>query len=208
MKRLLSLIAAICFAGPPLSAANDALDAELFPAEFLSAQREALGLSEAQLQTIDELMLAAKVAFDINKERLEEAACALQTLLKEDQPDQDQANEKMSAVLDHEGDIKMLHLNTLLAVRRQLTPAQLAKARKIRDDLMAKAAATADLRKRLEKKLEDLRDAIHSNFKDGAVPPALVERAKEIQQLMNDGKDADAERKVDDALASIGKPKR
>lgn len=207
MKYPFFLLTLIAVAHGPLAAATDALDAELFPAEFLSAQREALGLSEPQLQTIDELMRAAKVAFDINKERLDEAARALQTLLKEDQPDQDKADEKMRALLDHEGDIKMLHLNTLLAVRRQLTPAQLAKARQLRDDLMAKNAASAELRKRLEKKLEELRTTIHTNFPDGAVPPTLVERAKEIQQLMNGGKDTDAERKVDETLASLSKPK-
>ncbi|MGB8168475.1 MAG: periplasmic heavy metal sensor [Chthoniobacteraceae bacterium] len=207
MKRLIVLLSLISLFSGTLRAAGEALDSELFPAEFLSAQREALGLSEAQLQAIDELMGSAKSAFEENKRQLDEAARALQTLLKEDQPDPDKADEKLRAVLDHEGDIKLLHMNTLLAVRHVLTPAQLAKARQLRDDLMAKAATNADQRKRLEKKLEDLRAAIHARFKDGAVPPELVERAKEIQQLMNESKEAEAERKAEEVISSLDKAK-
>lgn len=206
MKHLLALIALFSLV-PASIRAGEALDAELFPAEFLSAQREALGLSEAQLQGIDELMRAAKTAFDEGKRKLDEAALTLQTLLKEDQPDPDKADEKMRAVLDHEGDLKMLHLQTLLAVRRQLTPAQLAKAREIRDQLMAKAAATASQRQRIEKKLEDLRTAIHTRYGGGDVPPQVVESARVIQQLLNEGKEADAERKTDETLTFVNSSK-
>lgn len=209
MHRLLCLIILLGLAAAPLASASEALDAELFPAEFLSAQREALGLSETQLQAIDELMRAAKTAFDEGKAKLDEAARALQVLLKEDQPDPDKADEKMRVVLDHEGDIKMLHLHTLLAVRRQLTAGQLAKAREIRDQLMAKAAANATQRQRIEKKLEELRTAIHLSYGGGTVPPEVVQSAQEIQRLMNENKDTEAEKKVEDTLTLVNaaKPK-
>lgn len=106
--------------------------------------------------------------------------------------------------------MKMLHLHTLLAVRRQLTPGQLAKAREIRDKLIAQKAANATQRQRMDKKLEELRIAIHERFGGGSVPPEVVVSAQQaVQQLMNEGKETEAERKVEDTLTLVnpGKPK-
>jgi Spy/CpxP family protein refolding chaperone len=209
MIRLFLLLAIVILACSPASRASEALDAELFPPEFLANQREALGLSDAQMQAIEELMRGAKTAFDENKRLLEEAARALQTVLKQDRPDTAQVDEKMRAVLDLEGDIKMLHLHTLLAVRGQLSTEQLAKARQLRDQRMAQAAAEAGQRERLDKRLEELRAAIRTRSEAGPIPPEVIERAREVQELIKAGKDADAEKKVDEIFSLLGgaKPK-
>jgi hypothetical protein len=207
MRRVLVLLAFFSLACGQLAGAAGALDDELFPAEFLSAHREALGLKDEQIETISELMRGAKTSFDENKRLLEAAAREVQALLKQDLPDIDQVDEKMRAVLDLEGDIKMLHLHTMLAVRRQLTTAQLAKARELRDQLIAKAAANESQKARMEKRLEELRAAIQKRSQAGPLPGGLVERAKEVQDLMQAGKDSEAERKVEEIFAILGEGK-
>ena len=208
MKRFLALFILCHLICGRVGSRAAGLDDELFPAEFLAAQREALALTEAQLQTIDGLMQGAKTAFDEDKRLLEEAAKALQTLLKQDQPDDVQVDEKMRAVLDLEGDIKMLHLHTLLAVRRELSPAQLAKARQLRDQRIAQTAAAEGQKQRMEKRLEELRAAIHQRAEAGPLPVEVVERAHEVQELMQAGKDAEAEKKVEEIFALLAaKPK-
>lgn len=204
MKRLLVLLSLFALVWGRADAAADALDDELFPAEFLAAQREALGLSEPQLKAIDELMVGAKTAFDEDKRLLEAAASALQALLKQDQPNGDQVDEKMRAVLDLEGDIKMLHLHTLLAVRAQLAPGQLAKARKLRDQRMAELKAEEGQKERIEKRLQELRTAIHKRAETGPLPAEVVDRAREVQELMQAGKDTEAEKKVEEIFGLLG----
>lgn len=203
MKTILALfvsLSLLCGAAP----ASEAVDAELFPAEFLFKQRDTLGISDPQIQAIGGIMQQAKPLFDEGKRQLDEAMGVLQKILRIDRPDGTEAEEKMRAVLDCEGEIKMLQLRTLLAVRAELTPEQLVKARQLRDELIARNAADVGRRERVEKKLEQLRAAIKTKSAAGEVAPEMVARAKGIYELLTAGKDDDAEKQIDEFLGQIG----
>jgi hypothetical protein len=208
MKILVAILASF---GLLLSgaAASDAVDAELFPAEFLYKYREKIGITEDQLKVIAGIMREAQPAFDEGKRQLEEAASALQKILREDRPNDDEADEKMRALLDCEGEIKMHQLRTLLAVRAQLKPEQLAKARELRDQLIAQAKSETSQRERVNKKLEQLRTAIRTRSESGEIGPEIIEGAKGIYEMLNAGKEAEAEKRIDDLLGKVGdaKPK-
>lgn len=188
----------------PAFAATDAVDAELFPAEFLYKQREAIGVTDDQIRAIGEIMKQYQPVFTEAKRQLDEAVAAMQKLLRIDQPDEAQTEEKMHAVLDCEGEIKMLQLRMLLAIRGELSAEQLGKARQLRDQLIARNAAETSRHERVEKKLEQIREAIKKQAPDGNVPTEIVARAKGIYELLSAGKEADAEKQIDELLNLLG----
>lgn len=205
---LFAFLLLFAVAAAPVHAAGDGLEAELFPPEFLFAQREALGLSEAQLKAMESAMQDARDEFEKLKAKLDERAKALQEVLHQPKPDVKQAEEKLRALLAQEAEVKTLHMLTMLKVRGQLTPEQLEKARKLRDEYAAKAAAESGSRDRLQKKLEQLRDLVKARTDAGELPPEIMERARGIQQLLKEGKETDAERQIDELLGQLaGKPK-
>jgi Spy/CpxP family protein refolding chaperone len=203
MKLTLSLLLLLIFLLPPAWAASDAVDSELFPAEFLYNHRKELQLTDPQIQALGDILKQTQPLFAEGKKQLDTAASALQQLLKQDEPDEKQADEKMHVLLDCEGDIKMLQLRTLLALRAVLTPPQLAAARRLRDDLTAKIAADKSQRERIEKKLAQLRDAIKAAYPTGATPAETLARAKHIYELLNSNDAPAAETEIDAFLTQL-----
>ena len=207
MKRFLPLLALIALYLAPMKAAAQELDAEIFPPEFLFAQREALGLSDAQLQAMDAAMQAVRGDFEKLKGQLDERAKALQEVLHQPQPGAKQAEEKLRALLAQESEVKLLHMLTMLKVRSQLTPEQLEKARQLHSQAAAQATADAGQRDRIQHKLEQLRDVAKARTETGELPPDTMERARQIQQMLMDNKGAEAEHELDELLSKIGEAK-
>ncbi len=204
MKRFFPLLALLCLCLAPAAIAAEALDAELFPPEFLIAQRDAIGLTDTQLQAMDATMQAARGDFEKLKAQLDERARALQEVLHQSQPDAKQAEEKLRALLAEENEVKLLHMLTMIKLRSQLTPEQLEKARSLHSQLVAGATAEAGQRDRIQHKLEQLRDATKARADSGDLPPETMERARQIQQMLMDNKGAEAEHEIDELLKKIG----
>jgi hypothetical protein len=161
-------------------------------------------VSDDQIRAIGEIVKQYQPVFTEAKRQLDEAVGAMQKLLRTDQPGEAQTEEKMHAVLDCEGEIKMLQLRMLLAIRGELSVEQLGKARQLRDQIMARNAAETSRHERVEKKLEQLREAIKKQSPDGTVPTETAARAKGIYELLTAGKETEAEKQIDDLLGQLG----
>src|SRR5687767_6267057 len=108
MKKLAALFALLSLAVARVGVAAEGLDAELLPPEFLFTQRDALGLSDAQLQAIKEAMERARGDFEKHKAQVDERAHALKEILRQPDPDVAQVEEKLRALLIKETDVKLL----------------------------------------------------------------------------------------------------
>jgi Spy/CpxP family protein refolding chaperone len=203
MKKLFAFFAVLGLWLARAAAAPEGLEAEIFPPEFLNAHREAIGLSEAQIQAIGATVQEAEASFQQHKSQLDDRAKALQEVLRQPQPEAAQAEEKLRALLAQENEIKVAHLRIMLKVRSQLTAEQLTKARAVRDQLVAQAASESEVRERLQKKLQQLRTAVEARATGGQVPQEIVDRAGQIQQLLRDGKVPEAERQLDELLGQV-----
>jgi len=207
MKSTLSLVAAAVLAFLSTSSAQNPVEAELFPPDFLMAQREALGLSETQLQDIQATMQDIQPKFESLKGQLEERGKAFQEALRQPQPDLAQTEEKLRALLAQENEMKVLQVRLMLGLRSKLTAEQLDKARQLRQQAAGKDPHDG-VAQRLQKKFEQLRAAIEERAFGGAPPEEIVKEVGEIQKLAQSGQPLEAERQIDQLILKLREGKK
>jgi Spy/CpxP family protein refolding chaperone len=207
MKFTLSLVAATVLAFLSTSSAQNPVEAELFPPDFLMAQREALGLSDAQLQDIQATMQDIQPKFESLKGQLEERGKAFQEALRQPQPDLAQTEEKLRALLAQENEMKVLQVRLMLNLRSKLTAEQLDKARQMRQQAAGKDPHDGTAQ-RLQKKFEQLRTAIEERAFGGAPPEEIVKQVGEIQKLAQNGHPLEAERQIDQLILKLREGKK
>jgi Spy/CpxP family protein refolding chaperone len=190
--------------------APNPIEAELFPPDFLIAQREALGLNETQLQDLQAIVQDVQPKFESLKTQLEDRGKALKEALHQPHPDSAQAEDKMRALLAQETEMKLLQLRLMLGLRSKLTPEQVDKARQLRPQYSgADHNPLEGLQQRLQAKFEKLKAAVEARAAGGQPPEELINKAHEIQQLVQNNKPLEAERQLDALLSTLpeAKPK-
>lgn len=207
MKSILPLIATALLAFLSTSSAQNPAEADLFPPDFLVAQREALGLSDAQLQDIQTIMQDIQPKFESLKGQLEERAKAFQEALHQPQPDLAQTEAKLRSLLAQENEMKVLQVRLMLSLRSKLTTEQLDKARQLRQQAAGKDPHDGAVQ-RLQKKFEELRAAIEQRAFGGAPPEEIVKQVGEIQKLAQGGQPLEAERQIDQLIAKLREGKK
>jgi hypothetical protein len=211
MKSLAAFFAMILCVSVQAFAESNPLEGELFPPDFLFAQREALGLSDTQMQDLQAIVQDVQPRFEALKGQLEERVKTLQEALHQPKPDMAMTETKLRSMLTQENEMKVLQIGLMLSLRNKLTPEQVAKARELRPKFAGTASNPADgLRERLQGKFEQLRTLIEARAAGGVPPEDIVTKARDIQQLVQSGKPLEAERALDALLASLnaakGKP--
>jgi hypothetical protein len=210
MKSILPLVAAASLAFLSTSSAQNPAEADLFPPDFLMVQREALGLSDTQLQDIQALMQDVQPKFEALKGQLEERGKAFQESVHQPQPDIAQVEEKLRSLLAQENEMKVLQVRLMMSVRSKLTTEQIDKARQLRQQV-AQAAGNDPhdgLAQRMQKKFEQLRTAIEERAFGGAPPEEIVKQVGEIQKLAQGGQPLEAERLIDQLIAKLREGKK
>jgi len=198
---------ALCFTLALLSSAFglNPIESELFPPEFLAAQHEALGLSEAQIKTLQAVVGEVGPQFDGEKSKLEGQMAALEAELKKEKIDGGAVEEKLRAMLQKETEMKMLQFHTLIKLREMLTPEQVAKARQLRQQAPAKGGAASvvprdpkdGLIERLQGKFKQLKIALDTRAFGGESPDKLAAEIAELTRLAREGEPLEAERRID-----------
>jgi len=211
MKTTLLLITAALLAVLPPATAQNPIEGELFPPEFLMAQRETLGLTETQLQEIQGILQEVQQKFETLKGQLEERGKAFQEILHQPKPEIAQAEEKLRAMLTQENEMKILQVHLMLSLRNTLTAEQVDKARQLRHQQSSAAAANdprQGLAERLGKKFEQLKTAIQERAFEGAPPEEIVKQVGEIQKLAQNGQPLEAERRIDELIVQLREGKK
>jgi Spy/CpxP family protein refolding chaperone len=201
---LLALVCSRALAEPAAENANP-IELELFPPEFLLSQREALGLTETQLQNLQTVMEGVQPKFQSLKGELEEKVNAVKDALHQPKPDIAQTDEKLRAMLAKENEMKLFQVHLMLTLRDKLTPEQVEKARQLRPHFNS-ANVTEGLAQRLQAKFEKLRSRVEALAAGGQPPEDVIAKAREIQQLVQDGKPLDAEKQLDALLSKLAAP--
>lgn len=186
------------------------IESELFPPDFLLAQREALGLNENQLQDIQAIVQDVQPKFETLKGQFEERAKAFQEALHQAKPDITLTEEKLRTMLAQENEIKLLQVRLMLDLRGKLTAEQVDKARQLRQQQPQAAAndPRQGLPERLQKKFEQLKTAMQERAFEGAPPEEIVKQVGEIQQLAQNGQPLEAERRIDLLISQLREGKK
>ena len=129
---LLAAASLLAFLAHHAFAAPIPIESELFPPDFLFAQRDALGLSETQLQDFQAIVQDVQPKFEALKGQLEERAKAFQEILHQPKPEIAQVEEKLRNKLAQENEMKVLQVRLMLDLRSKLTTEQVDKARQLR----------------------------------------------------------------------------
>ncbi len=211
MKTILSLLSAALLVFLPSAPAQNPLEGELFPPDFLMAQREALGLNESQVQDIQAIVQEMQPKFESLKGQFEERTKAFQEALHQAKPEIATAEEKLRAMLTQENEMKLLQVHLMLSLRSKLTPEQVDKARQLRTQALQQGAANdprQGMAERLQKKFQDLKAAVEERAAGGAPPEEIVKKAEEIQQLVHSGQPLEAERRLDQLLNELREGKK
>jgi len=206
MKTALSLLTAALLAVLHSASAENPLESELFPPDFLLNQRETLGLNESQLQDIQAIVQDVQPKFENLKGQLEDRAKAFQEALHQAKPDVALTEDKLRAMLTQENEMKLLQVHLMLTLRSKLTPEQVDKARQLRAQMPQQAAANdprEGLPERLQKKFQQLKAAVEEKAAGGAPPDGIVKQVGAIQQLVQQGKPLEAERQLDQLLSEL-----
>jgi Spy/CpxP family protein refolding chaperone len=206
MKTTIQLFAILALAFVRASAAPNPIEAEFFPPDFLISQREALGLNESQFHDIQAIMQEAPAKFETLKSQLEERVRAFQEALHQAKPDVAQTEEKLRAMLAQENEMKLAQFRLMLSLRNTLTPEQLEKARQLRPQPQA-GGGPDGLPQRLQAKFERLKSVIEARASGGQPPDEIIGKAREIQQLVQNGKPQEAEQQLDALLSSLPEAK-
>jgi hypothetical protein len=205
MKTLVRLFFLLTAAMLNAAAAQNPIEAELFPPDFLLNQRESLGLTEDQLHAIQSIVGDAQPKFEALKGKLEQRVADLSEALRLPKPEVAQTEEKLRALLTDENEMKLLQLRLMLTLRNSLTLEQVTKARELRRQ--APPGASGDpregLAERLQKKFEQLRTALDQRAFGGESPTDLVTAVEEIQRLAQGGQPLEAERRIDALLVRL-----
>ncbi|MGQ0635571.1 MAG: Spy/CpxP family protein refolding chaperone [Planctomycetaceae bacterium] len=188
------------------SESKDYLSPEIFPLEFLLIHREALGLSDKQVDEVEAICEKARPQLALLGSQLEQRVIGVRDAMQAAEPDLAVFEKRVREALAVETEYKVLEGKTLYALRMKLTPEQIIKAREIRQqfpatgELNPKAAIVA----RLDGKLRRFEATIREWQVKGRDASAVGAIMEEFVPLMKAGRLNEAEAVLDRALKALG----
>ncbi|MGQ0634759.1 MAG: Spy/CpxP family protein refolding chaperone [Planctomycetaceae bacterium] len=210
MKATLFALTVVAAAALGAVSERHPFESEFFGPELLLSHTDTLDLSDEQVNEIHGIADRASPAFAVLRRQLDDRMGALGETIKVSQPDFDDFEAKLRAVLAVEAEMKVLQGRALLAMRMKLTPEQVVKAREVKDRELVqetKAAATGDSRENLVSRLEDKLKRIQAGAEKllatGRDPSAVGAIVENFEPLMKEGKLKEAEALLDRALKAL-----
>lgn len=186
--------------------AENPVESQLFPPDFLLSQREAIGLSVDQLQNLQSIVKEMQPKYEALKSKMEPEAAALRAALGQTKPDLADTEAKLKALLADENEMKLLQLRLMLSLRNNLTAEQVEKARELKKQVSGKPEA-ADTRQammeHLQKKFLELKTALDDRNFGNESPEDVASAVQEIQRLARGGEPLEAEKQIDNLLTKM-----
>lgn len=196
MKTLVCVLLLLTVSHLLAAQVEDWLKSGLLHPDLIASVRDQLALTEEQQSKLNTQLSEARAQAEPLEQVVKEQKKALNQLLKDRTSTAEAAAAQLSKLLEAEGAIKQLQLRTLIGVRDVLTPEQLAKAQKLNPPGMGEHGAS--LEARVHDKATKLRAAVESL----GIPPteAMKYRGGEIEELVKNGKLAEADAKLDELI--------
>lgn len=201
-----ALLTALSAAARPAAAqaSRDPVGDNFFPPHLLVQNQQELGLTEEQKESIQDEVRKAQDQFQDLQQRLQKEMAALGDLLRQDKTDEKKALEQLDKVLDAERAIKRAQLAVAVAVKNMLTPEQQAKARVLREKMLADARARGQgPPESLRVKMQKFHERARKLQEDGKDLSDVRPFMEEFQPLLEAGKFKEAEATLDKALTAL-----
>jgi Spy/CpxP family protein refolding chaperone len=109
-------------------------DRPMAPGRMIEKHAERLGLSEATLASIDEIVKTSRAGSEELREELQAAHRDMRDLLMQDEPSEPDVMAQAALISDVELELKQSRLRAMLHIRGLLTPEQRDELRKIREE--------------------------------------------------------------------------
>lgn len=110
--------------GPPRPPGGDPLARYLFPPELIMANQDAIHLTDAQRNSLQQAMADAQGKFLPLQFKMSSEVEKLQNLLKPSSVDETQVLDQVDRVLAVERDVKRTQLSLMIRIKNMLTPEQ------------------------------------------------------------------------------------
>jgi Spy/CpxP family protein refolding chaperone len=177
------------------------LEGVLFNPELVLRHGLELGLDQAQMEAIHEVMQKAQENFATLQGNLQREVIALNEFLQQTSPDEKKALAQLDKVLDAEREIKRAHLSLVLSIRGKLTPDQQARVRDMQQKLIAEDRdRSPGPQQAMKDKLQRFQSGVRRWRDEGRDMSALQPIMEELGPLMQQGKLKEAEPIVDRGL--------
>jgi len=124
---LLALLCTTAWAQPPFMSPpppDHPIWKHLFPPELVMSNQKAIGLTPQQQESIKEAFKKAQASFFDLMWRFHAEGEALDSLLRQELVNEEQALEQLNKIMEIENEIKRTHFPLLLRIRNVLTPEQ------------------------------------------------------------------------------------
>lgn len=180
----------------------DPLSENFFPPDLLINHAQEIGIDEQQRQSIESQVRENRQKYVEMQQNLLRQLAALAEILRQEHPGEQEALAQLDKVLAAEREIKRVQLSLSLTIRSQLTPAQQAKAKELRQKYFAESRTRAPSES-VRAKIQQLQERIRRMQADGRDPSVALRAVQECKQLMQDGKPAEAEAALDRGLAAV-----
>lgn len=189
------------------AAPADPLSENFIAPEVIDAAREDVGFPETLQKKLREELLQAQPRFQDLEKKLQREQQKLVELTRNTHVDLEALRAQLDKVLSAEAEARRLHLKTLATIKNLLSEKQQADLRKWQRDHPGQAGQEfrAQLQKRLEGKVERIKEGVAEWQSAGRDPSAVGTLMNEFSQLMEAGKVKQAEELADQALEQLKK---
>ncbi len=198
---LLTLAAATSFAlaGPDPKAPN------LISPELVLKHGGKIGLTLGEMQAIEDELRDRKARYKAIEAKHQEALKAFYAELGKYPADEAKVLQQLDAALQHEAELKRMHVSASIVVRNQLTEKQVNQLRELaQQEPKLTEAQQKMVKTQIQPKIETLKQAMQRRGESGNPPPPEFEGIMaKFQELMSKGKVEAALETLDTAMKMI-----
>lgn len=211
MKQLLSSAFALILGIGASAAADkppvDPLRDVLFPPQLILHFGKKIGLSDHQRDFIVSEIRAAEELPQDHKGLLESAKAKLVRIMKKTIIGEEEATEALRGLLMHENELKVMQYRMFARLKNHLTAEQRGQLRKLKRNFdPKKAGPSKELRKRLQLKMEKLKQGMQELAGLGVSPEPIQKMIEDFHRLFAAWSFAKAEAVLDKAIKKLDDP--
>ena len=179
---------------------SDSLSGYFFSPELIVQNADRIQLSDEQRTEIESQVTLLKTAIPELQADLKVQIESLAQQIKSNSGDEPAVLAKLEEVLALESEIKRKQVTMLLRVRNQLTPEQQEGIQLVRQELVQQQREAGQ---RIQQKLQQVQQAVQRLAAQGKPPAAVIQMLQPFNGLIQQGRIAEAEALLDQALQNL-----